>query len=559
MAIDGNLLPRYLLMQKSLLSSLRLKDVLDSAVVQFAELGGNAKVAIFLSDNESLALKLMAARGYSQASLDQLKILPFSTESLLKYVVQKRAAVTAANPQGAPDVSRAVMQREGSAGQIGLPLISSNLLVGAILIDVTNAAALNFVDFLSEVADVSALTIANSILYGRSEYERERLSTLYKTSCALSNSAMQAGDVLQVAADTSVVLGNSPNCAILLYDGANSVFQMATYKGLEGNSLKDFDLSVRDTIAGSCLRSGKTEYIGEGGREPFGLPRASGGAQFQSVIALPLFYQQQPLGVIEVFSTEARAFHREQIDLLESLAGQVSSALKVALTHESAAANSIIDVHTGLYNRVHFDDSVHKEIERSTRHQHELSVLIVDIDHLGQMNEMLGQEKGDDAIRYVARTVKSSLRDIDISCRIGGEEFGVILPETNASSAIDVAERLRKKIRSETVPGIGVIAVSIGVASYPTSAESAEQLVKAASEALDVAKYEGRDRVKEAETGRIAASGPIAWDELARQAKLSVINERQANQQSRLTVAPEYAGWLTKTPNLVKKKGSDSN
>jgi diguanylate cyclase (GGDEF)-like protein len=556
MSNEGSLLPRYILMQKTLLSSLRLKDVLDAAVMQFVELGGGAKVAIFLSDNESLSLKLMAGKGYSPESLEQMKILPFSAETLLKYVVQKRAAVTAV-PDSAPDLSRAVMMREGSAGQIALPLISSNLLVGGVLMDVNNVSLLKYVDFLSQVAEVTSLAIANSILFGRSEYERERLGTLYKTSCALSNNALQANDVLQIAADTALVLGNTPNCAILLYDGPNNTFQLAAYKGLEGKSLKAFDLGVRDTIAGSCLRSGKTEYIGDGPREPFGMPKATGGANFNSVIALPLFFQQQPLGVMEVFSTDKRAFHREQIDLLESLAGQVSSALKMALTHESVAANSIIDVHTGLYNRLHFEDTLGREIERSNRHHHELGLVVLDIDHLGTLNEHLGQEKGDEAIRYVASTIKSSLRDIDIVCRIGGEEFGVILPETSATACADVAERVRARIRSENVPGIGTVTVSMGTAAFPLNAENAETLLNSASEAADIAKYEGRDRVKVAETGKVPQSGPIAWAELAKQAKLSVLNERQANQQSRLTVAPEYATWMTKQPDLVKKKGGD--
>jgi diguanylate cyclase (GGDEF)-like protein len=556
MSNEGSLLPRYILMQKTLLSSLRLKDVLDAAVMQFVELGGGAKVAIFLSDNESLSLKLMAGKGYSPESLEQMKILPFSAETLLKYVVQKRAAVTAV-PDSAPDLSRAVMMREGSAGQIALPLISSNLLVGGVLMDVNNVSLLKYVDFLSQVSEVTSLAIANSILFGRSEYERERLGTLYKTSCALSNNALQANDVLQIAADTALVLGNTPNCAILLYDGPNNAFQLAAYKGLEGKSLKAFDLGARDTIAGSCLRSGKTEYIGDGAREPFGMPKATGGANFNSVIALPLFFQQQPLGVIEVFSTDKRAFHREQIDLLENLALQVSSALKMALTHESVAANSIIDVHTGLYNRLHFEDQLGREIERSNRHHHELGLVVLDIDHLGTLNEHLGQEKGDEAIRYVASTIKSSLRDIDIVCRIGGEEFGVILPETSATACADVAERVRARIRSENVPGIGTVTVSMGAAAFPLNAENAENLLNAASEAADIAKYEGRDRVKAAETGKVAQSGPIAWAELAKQAKLSVLNERQANQQSRLTVAPEYATWMTKQPDLVKKKGGD--
>ncbi|HEY9714545.1 MAG TPA: GAF domain-containing protein, partial [Chroococcales cyanobacterium] len=232
MSNDGNLLPRYIMMQKALLASVRLKDVLDSAVVQFAELAGGARVAIFLSDNESLALKLMAAKGYSEQSLEQLKVLPFSAETLLKYVVQKRAPVSANGPQTAPDISATIMKRETSAGQIALPLISANLLVGAVLLEVNNPAWLNYVDFLKEVADVTALIIANSILFGRSEYERERLSTLYKTSCALSSSMLKATEVLQIAADTALILGNTPTCAVLLFDQSKNGFQLAAFKGL---------------------------------------------------------------------------------------------------------------------------------------------------------------------------------------------------------------------------------------------------------------------------------------------------------------------------------------
>ena len=105
MTTETNLLPRMVQMQKALLASLRLKDVLDAAVLQFAELLGGAKVAIFLSDNESLALKLMAAKGYSDASLEQMKVLPFSAESLLKYVVQKRTPIGVQNIQQAPEIS----------------------------------------------------------------------------------------------------------------------------------------------------------------------------------------------------------------------------------------------------------------------------------------------------------------------------------------------------------------------------------------------------------------------------------------------------------------------
>src|SRR6185437_15277291 len=155
--------------------SLRLKDVLDNAVSQLSQVAGGAKVAIFLSDNDSLSLKLMSLGGYQAATAENLRVVPFTAESLLKSVVQRRQPALARNAQEAPDLSAAVMQREQSQGQIGLPLIASNLLVGAVLLDVNDPQLLQMVDVLKDVADLVALAVGNSILFGRSEYERERL------------------------------------------------------------------------------------------------------------------------------------------------------------------------------------------------------------------------------------------------------------------------------------------------------------------------------------------------------------------------------------------------
>jgi len=541
MTNDGSLLPRYIAMQKQLMASLHLKDVLDVATAQFAELGGSAKVAIFLADNESLSLKLMSSRGYSDGSVDTLRVLPFNAESLMRFVVQKRIPASASNPSEAPDVSAEIMQRERSRAQIALPLIAANLLVGGVLLDLPDADAIMRIEFLRDVADAVAIAIANAILFGRSEYERERLSTLYKTSCSLSGSALSVSEVLQIACDTALVLGNTPCCAVLLLDQRRRGFNLAAFKGLEGMSLNDFNLGIDGTLSGRCVSTGKTEYAYDASRYHDTLPRATGGSAFGSAVCLPLTHNHQPLGVLMVFSTDARAFHREQVELLESLTVQVSTALNIALTHETATAQSIQDPHSGLYNRWHFEDSLTREVERSQRHKRELALLLVDVDHLAHINEHLGQEKGDEAIRHVARVIKQTLRDIDVPCRYGGEEFAIILPETPHQNAADVAERLRKNIRNQPAVGIGVVTVSAGMASFPNNAGDAQELLKAAEQALDIAKFEGRDRVKVAQAN-LPSTDPISWEELAHQARLSVISERQTKLQSKL--APDYGTFM---------------
>ena len=556
MIMDAGLVTKVLEMQKTLFSSLRLKDVLDNAVVQLSAVAGGAKVAIFLSDNDSLSLKLMSISGYQDASTEMLRNVPFSAESLLKGVVQKRQIATARRAQEAPDLSAGIMQREQSQGQIALPLIAANLLVGAVLLDVPNAEVLSIVDTLKEVSDLVALAIGNAILFGRSEYERERLGTLYKTSVSLSGSSLKTNEVLQITADTALILGNTPHCAVLVFDSKNQRFHVAAFKGLDGNSLNEFNLTTEATIAGKAIVSGKTEYVPDAIQYQHDLPRATNGATFGSALAVPIVHEQNPLGAILLFSTDVKGFHREQLELLESLAQQSSNALNVALTHETAQAQSVQDAHTGLYNRWHFDDLLQKEVERCQRHKRELAVVIVDIDHLSRVNDLLGQERGDQVIKHVAKVLKAGLRDIDVPCRYGAEEFVLLLPDTSNQSAHEVAERLRQKVRSETVPGIGMVTVSMGVAAFPQNADSAPLLVKMAEEALHVAKFEGRDRVKVTGAG-VAATGRIPWEELVRQAKLSMVSERQSRLSKVPANAGEYAPWMRATPGWGNKKKQD--
>lgn len=551
--VEGNLVQHLLQMVKALNGSLRLKDVLETAIAQFVELAGGAKVAIFLSDNESLSLKLMSSQGYGEASKEQLRVLSFSSESVLKPVVQKRQVASVSNINDAPDISAAIMQREGSCAQIGLPLIASNLLVGAMLIDLKDQSLLGMLDLLRHLSDLVAIAVANAILFGRSEYERERLSTLYKTSVSLSTSSLRAADVLQIAADTSLILANTPHCAVLLIDNDRTQFNLAAFKGLDGNSMSDFDLSLEGTLAGAAVLSGKPENRSDATSIQLNLPRSAGGGLFGSALAVPISYEHHQLGVMMLFSQEMRGFHREQIDLLESLCQQVGAALNIAFTHESATLQTVMDAHTGLYNPWHFNESMNKELDRSLRHKHQFAILRIDIDHLSRVNELLGSGKGDEAIKHVAKLMKGCLRDIDIPCRFGSQEFAVILPETSRQSANEVAERLRAKIRSEAAPGVGMVTVSVGASSFPENGEDPGSLLKTAEQALDVAKFEGRDRVKLAQTG-VLPDSHTSWDELARQAKLAVLSERQSKLQSRLGVPAEYAPWMRAVPNWGSKK-----
>ena len=158
---------------------------------------------------------------------------------------------------------------------------------------------------------------------------------------------------------------------------------------------------------------------------------------------------------------------------------------------------AIRDSLTGLYNRREFERLLNDEIHRFRRHGHSVSLMMLDIDHLKQINDRYGHQIGDDAIRRVTDMITNECRTGDVIARYGGEELAVILPETGAESAYALAERICHVIAEfpvmispkEAIP----ITVSIGTATVPDNAHSARDLVTSADLALYEAKKSGRN------------------------------------------------------------------
>lgn len=150
---------------------------------------------------------------------------------------------------------------------------------------------------------------------------------------------------------------------------------------------------------------------------------------------------------------------------------------------------------TGLYNRRFLDQTLAGEIERSNRYKIPLSILMFDVDHFKRFNDTYGHDQGDRVLKAISREMQQTFRKVDFSCRYGGEEFVVILPETGAEGALILADRLLSNIALMEVDGLKVT-ISIGVASTPPlSTSTAEHFIEAADKALYQAKDSGRNCV----------------------------------------------------------------
>lgn len=155
---------------------------------------------------------------------------------------------------------------------------------------------------------------------------------------------------------------------------------------------------------------------------------------------------------------------------------------------------------TGLANRRRFERQLEREVARTQRYSHPFCLMILDIDNFKDINDTYGHEAGDEVISRIARTLREGTRGIDLAARIGGEEFGIILTETDLERAVEVAERLRLAIKGMEISGVRQITGSFGVAEYPSAAESARELLASADVAMYKAKAAGRDKVERAES-----------------------------------------------------------
>lgn len=176
---------------------------------------------------------------------------------------------------------------------------------------------------------------------------------------------------------------------------------------------------------------------------------------------------------------------------------------------------SVTDWLTGLKNHGYFFDRFAEELERSRRYERSLAIVVADLDGFRKINDTHGHATGDSVLRAVGEVFRRETREVDVACRLGGEEFGVVMPETDVRGGLQAGERLRQATAEAAIPGVGPVTVSIGVAVYPDHAADRDELVDLANAALRRAKTSGKNRVEAVDSAnmtprRSPAGGPGA-------------------------------------------------
>jgi diguanylate cyclase (GGDEF)-like protein len=238
---------------------------------------------------------------------------------------------------------------------------------------------------------------------------------------------------------------------------------------------------------GARLVSGGTERVRAGDPEGGGPP-----------LSVSLGTGADHVGSLLIYPQLDRPFSEDEGRLAHWLAAQASIALENARLHRAVEQQAITDDLTGLANRRRFGETLSLEVSRAERFGGSLALVLADLDDFKRVNDLYGHQVGDDVLRRFAELMRESVREFDLAVRHGGEEFAILLPETDLEGGVRLAERLADSLRDAPFGSLGgetfVVTSSFGVAAFP-DAPSAEQLMLTADRALYRAKKEGKDRV----------------------------------------------------------------
>ncbi|MFL5320909.1 MAG: diguanylate cyclase [Myxococcaceae bacterium] len=343
-----------------------------------------------------------------------------------------------------------------------------------------------------------------SDLLGALKRTVEQLAAFNEIAKALT-STLEVREVLQlVMAKVSEML-RPTNWSLLLLDEKTGQLYFEIVVGVGADRLRQMKIAPGEGIAGRVFQSGQPVRVDDVSKDPSFSPRFDQATDFvtASVIAVPLQCRGRVLGVMELVNGPGLPqFTTEDLQAVIAIADYAAIAIENARNFSRVQELTITDEHTGLFNSRHLRALLPAEVERSKRFNHPVSLLFIDLDRFKQVNDTYGHLVGSALLAEVGELLRSCIRGVDYAFRYGGDEFAMLLIETDSGGAKAVGERVRDAFRGHSFlkpHGHELkLTASIGVATYPQDGEEAEDLIRAADQAMYRVKNAGRDGVQSA-------------------------------------------------------------
>jgi diguanylate cyclase (GGDEF)-like protein len=377
---------------------------------------------------------------------------------------------------------------------VGVPMIVRDHVVGVLSMQTysTNAYPPNVIYLLEIIADRVAAAVEYSRLFAEIQANAHFLEQLNEITLA-SLEAIDLSTMLQTLADRMGDLFQADDCYITRWDEEEQQTHPATAsKGLTESYKSQVIEPGEITVTASVMRLCKPLAIVDVLNSPYISPRIAAQYSSKSLMGLPLIAGEQKLGAALIGFNETHEFTEQEIVLGRLVASQVALAI-------AKSELVIIDPLTKVYNRRGLISMGNREIDRCRRYYTSLSAIFFDIDHFKQINDQFGHDVGDQVLMAIAQRTRKNVRVFDIIGRYGGEEFAILLPETDIEAASALAARLCESLSMPPIATTGgevAVTVSIGVSSLSLAIQNLDSLIKAADSGMYAAKQAGRNQVK---------------------------------------------------------------
>jgi len=495
---------------QAVLSTFDLDEVLRRILTIARDYFHLTNVAIFLMDKERQELYPRALEGWGA---EDCKTRIGIGQGLIGTAAAEK------RPIYAPDVRkdlRYMASGDATRSEVAIPLMVREEVVGVLDCQSTNVDHFKSetIDLLTLFSTQASMALQNAHLYSlerRRAKQLEVINEIARQTTAVLDQAELLEKVCSLI-QQSFMIGQ---VSILLREEDDLVLR-ASRGALTTSTPVGGRLPIASELCGRSLAEGTTiieSHVDAG---------SSLSHETRSCMAIPLVSFGQTLGLLVMESVEEGRFQMSDGESLEAVADICATAIQNAHYVERVKQLAYLDGLTGIFNRRFFEMRILEEIDRARRFPTGMAVLMVDIDQFKRLNDEFGHLLGDEVLRQVSSILSQQLRKIDVVCRYGGEEFAIVLSQTNPQHALAVAEKLRRLVANWQFPGVArPVTISAGVATFPTHGTTRDELVKAADAGLYAAKQGGRNRVLLGPTTYKLPSKAAAVEESASEASTS--------------------------------------
>ena len=467
---------RQIILREQRADEIDTTDFVRSGIEWCQAMSGAKRVILWKTDEAAGLVKPMAATGGSRPNAHVLHGSPIT------WVAREQVASRLAPPPEWAETLRVM----------GIPVLQSRG---------THALTLELVDDLEvnpEQFDVLGIymgALLNVVEDHRVLDDKGRQADLVMSALDALPRARDARSLAQEMISVAMQMTRASGASVVAWGGERGEVVAA-----EGSNLAPGQI-LTDATTLTALAARGEATLSRQGSALRGIDLLTDGERLtpapQAAIAIPLINQREVIGVLTVWTATSPRIDETALSSLQSLAPYVAMQLQQARELSAMRALADMDALTGLANRRAFERQLAAEWARWERYQRSFALVMFDIDHFKSINDKFGHDGGDEVLETVAALLGKTLRNIDFAARFGGEEFAVILPETSAQNAFEIAERLRARMEALDVMHRGQ-PVRVTVSGGVTAAEdhmTAADMVRAADQLLYRAKSEGRNRI----------------------------------------------------------------